>query len=38
MVKDNILLKAGAFIALSLVAFKGLSFDTNVDSRAPILQ
>ena len=30
---DNILLKAGAFIALSLVAFKGLSFDTNVDSQ-----
>lgn len=33
MVKDNILLKAGAFIALSLVAFKGLSFETNVDSQ-----
>lgn len=30
--KDNILLKAIAFVALSLVAFKGLSFETNVDS------
>ena len=30
--KNNILLKAIGFVALSLVAFKGLSFETNVDS------
>ena len=33
MVKDNILLKAIVFIALFVVAFKTLSFETNVDSQ-----
>ena len=33
MIKNNILLKAIGFVALSLVAFKGLSFETNVDSK-----
>ena len=33
MVKDNILLKAIVFFALFVVAFKTLSFETNVDSQ-----